>query len=669
MAVKKKVVEIDTQQATTSVKELRQQLKALKDQMLSTTEGTEEYNQAMIEAANIMHTLKEQNEQLNASAMDFGQITGNVIKATGGLVAGLQAAKATMNLFGVENEAVMESLQKMQSLMAITQALPSLEAGAKAFARLGRTIKASTVGLNGFKKALISTGIGAAVVAVGLLVANWDKLSAVINKSAAAAEAAAKALVDNVKASVDALKGMLTDINKMSDETVSNLKEMSWKDLIDATAAEKVGVSATELVQIHNRYIKALNAGNVELARESKQTLDQLLGNNEQTKAAFENFIKIAQNLNDRAKKAAEDAANEEEEKQKQRKDAYAKAQAELEKLSNSYTAVLNEINLYGKTDQEKEIIKLQEDEAKKVSIVEESLKKKLISTEEAESQIAKIHEHYATLVTEVQNREAEERRKKEEEERQARIDQLKEWVTDAEFNYSTQLEQLQSQQDAELAMLEEAHNNMLLEDERYQALKTDILAKYSEERTALEKQEAENRKNIQMSTMNAYLDIADGFGSILGSLADAMDENNKEQFEAAKAFNISAAVINTITGAISAYTGAAGNPGLNAIPVVGPALAMALGITNATAVAAAGAVQIAKLSQTKFGDKGGASGLKATPSSGAVMSMNAPVQYTQDIQGASIEGAIKDSRVYVTEGDISRTQKRVDVAESEARF
>jgi len=41
------------------------------------------------QSAEIMHTLKEQNEELNASAMDFGQITGNAVKATGGLVAGL----------------------------------------------------------------------------------------------------------------------------------------------------------------------------------------------------------------------------------------------------------------------------------------------------------------------------------------------------------------------------------------------------------------------------------------------------------------------------------------------------------------------------------------------------------------------------------------------------
>ena len=46
-----------------------------------------------------------------------------------------------------------------------------------------------------------------------------------------------------------------------------------------------------------------------------------------------------------------------------------------------------------------------------------------------------------------------------------------------------------------------------------------------------------------------------------------------------------------------------------------------------------------------------------------------APVQYTQDVQGASIEGAIQDQRVYVTESDITNTQRKVDVAESEAIF
>ena len=81
------------------------------------------------------------------------------------------------------------------------------------------------------------------------------------------------------------------------------------------------------------------------------------------------------------------------------------------------------------------------------------------------------------------------------------------------------------------------------------------------------------------------------------------------------------------------------------------------------------GIAQIAKIKNTQFGGNGSTSGASASPNAGAVNSVIAPVQYTQDVQGASIEGAIKDTRVYVTEQDISSTQKKVDVAESEARF
>ena len=171
-----RVLTVDTGAAQTSVKGLRNELKRLKDTLLSTEEGTKEYNDVLQQAADIQHTLKEQMEEVNASAMDFGQITGNVVKATGGLVAGLQAAKATMNLFGVENEEVLKSLEKMQNLMAITQAIPALDDGIKAFKRLGIAIKSAAAATGTLGKALMTTGIGLAVAAVAALAANWDKV-------------------------------------------------------------------------------------------------------------------------------------------------------------------------------------------------------------------------------------------------------------------------------------------------------------------------------------------------------------------------------------------------------------------------------------------------------------------------------------------------------------
>jgi hypothetical protein len=173
-----KVVKIDTKPAEESLQDLRKELKETRNVMLNAEQGTEEYNKALVRAAEIQHKLKEQMEEVNASAMDFGQITSNVVKGVGGMVAGFQAAKATMNLFGVENEAVLKSLEKMQNLMAITQALPSIDNGIKAFKRLKIAIQAASAGMSGLKKAIISTGLGALAVALGLIIANFDKISA-----------------------------------------------------------------------------------------------------------------------------------------------------------------------------------------------------------------------------------------------------------------------------------------------------------------------------------------------------------------------------------------------------------------------------------------------------------------------------------------------------------
>lgn len=51
----------------------------------------------------------------------------------------------------------------------------------RGFKQAQRGTRSFTTGLKGMKKALISTGIGALVVALGELVANWDKITAAIN--------------------------------------------------------------------------------------------------------------------------------------------------------------------------------------------------------------------------------------------------------------------------------------------------------------------------------------------------------------------------------------------------------------------------------------------------------------------------------------------------------
>lgn len=223
---KKRVIKLDTNQASKSVKELRNELKELKDTLLSTEEGTSEYNEALAQAAEIQHTLKDQMEEVNASAMDTGQIIGNASKTFAGFTGTIQAVQGALNLMGIESEGVTEAIKTMQSIMAITSGLSAIDDGIKSFKRLGLVIKnsevvmklfgnttkatsaaeqaqsAATKGLAGsmvattasttaasaamkvFRTALISTGIGAIVVAIGLLIANMDKLVNLVNKAA-----------------------------------------------------------------------------------------------------------------------------------------------------------------------------------------------------------------------------------------------------------------------------------------------------------------------------------------------------------------------------------------------------------------------------------------------------------------------------------------------------
>lgn len=140
--------------------------------------------------------------------------------------------------------------------------------------------------------------------------------------------------------------------------------------------------------------------------------------------------------------------------------------------------------------------------------------------------------------------------------------------------------------------------------------------------------------------------------GSIFSQLASQEDTNTKEGFKRQKKFQIAATTMNMLGGIASAWVSAM-SPANDWMTIFGQ---IALGASTSAMILGTGLAQIAKIKNTQFGGGGSTSGASATPSTSAVNSVIAPVQYTQDVQGASIEGAIKDTRVYVTEQDISNT-------------
>lgn len=572
-----KVVKLDTKPAQESLQDLRKELKETRNVMLNAEKGTEEYNKALVRAAEIQHTLKEQMEEVNASAMDFGQITGNIVKATGGMVAGFQAVKATMNLFGIENENIIKSLEKMQNLMAITQAIPSIDNGMKAFKRLGIVIKSATAGLSSFKAALAATGIGLAVLAVAALAANWDKVTAamekwgIINENTKAKLEEQKKKVEELKAELSKLEGDYADWEKANK--VSKLNSDAKK-------------SYDELTESITRYKKQLDIIVEKQKLPENQSRERWEALNQEGLALLEN-IRLLE-----------------------------KQQNEILDNADSYKVL---------TDAEKEYIKTQKE---LVILLASSLQ--YIQPKSLQQELDKKFEGKPLKIP-VTIGEAED-------EDVSAADALREKIVNTVESLRSAFVTPEEQYQQEINALDLALKTKLIKEEEYLKLR-----------------DALNAEQTQKEVLR-YTTAANSIADIFNNLGDLMEEGSEEQ----KAMQIMGATINMISGIVAALSGTfTTHTGIWDI---------ILAATQAAAIATAGATNIAKIAQTnKNNAKSMATGAKSSTS--ALSTVIAPVQYTQDVQGASIEGAIKDSKVYVVESDISNTQHKVDVTEQEARF
>ena len=656
MAVKKKVVEIDTKEAqqqvdkltesmaglnkennaaTTSVKELRQELKAQKDIMLSTEEGTKEYNDALQKAAGIQHTLKDQMEEVNASAMDFGQIAGNVVKATGGIVAGFQAAQATMNLFGIENEAVLQSLEKMQNLMAITQAIPALDDGVKAFKRLGLAIKGATAGMSGLKKALISTGLGALVVALGLIIANFDKISAWLDEITGQ--------TDFLGTVADAVIGGL---NAAWAGLVQTLKAVGNAIVTYVTAPFKsVWAAIQAYTSTNGGFVDKLKAAGAAMKNGFVSDWKDVGNDFKEIGVVSANAYQEGFNKN-RAKRLAKNV-----EEAKEIGDARGKAKADAEEAA--YKKRLSQID----SQQRAEMLALQ---ALGLGYEEYVNQKQALEDKFTQKRIEAIKEILATEkgLTEQEISDLQS-------ELISLQDSLYKKPEKTSGTTTTTTNAPEDEVVSNAKLISEAINAsaLALNDFSDNPAWGNILKNVATLAANWDTLQ-ENIKKGGKDTFSAYAQIAatalSAVAQMMNGLAAEQDTSNKEGFESSKKYQIAGATMSMLAGIASAWASSM-QLMFPANVIIGSALsAMMLGT---------GIAQIAKIKKTQFGGGGSTSGASASPNAGAVNSVIAPVQYTSDIQGASIEGAIKDTRVFVVEQDISSTQKKVDVTESEARF
>ena len=649
MATEKvRVINIDTNPAETSVKELRGELKELRNTLLSTEEGTEEYNQALVKSANIQHTLKEQMEEINASAMDFGQITGNVVKATGGLVAGFQAAQATMNLFGVENETVIKSLEKMQNLMAITQAIPALDDGVKAFKRLSTAISTAAGATSKFSKALISTGLGALAVALGLIITNFDKISAWLDEITGQTDflgTVADAVIGGLNAAWAGLVQTLKVVGSAIVTYVTAPFKSVWAAIQAYTSTEGGFVDKLKAAG------KAMKNGFVsdwkDVGNDFKQ-IGVVSANAYQSGYEKHKAKRLAKNVEDAEKEG----------KKEGKAKGEAKAEAEAEAEEAAYKKRLRNIDKEERT----EMLALQakrlnyEEYVKEKEALEDKFTKKQINalketlanskdlTDLTEQEIADLENQLIDLQDKLVKKPESEKSDGEGGDTQVDVKTKGEEAASALYSLRDALADVAT--DNAWGVI---FNNIGSMAGRFADLAKGI------------KEDGED-------SWSSYIQMAaialNTVGTILSQLASQEDANTKEGFERQKKLQIAATTMNMLGGIASAWISAM-NPANAWMTIWGQ---IALGAATSAMILGTGITQMQKIKSTQFGG-GSVSGSSATPNAGAINSVIAPVQYTQDVQGASIEGAIRDSKQYVAVTEINEVGNRVEVTENEAMF
>ena len=351
---------------TDSVKSFKQQLKEAREQALALAaagkDNTEEYNQAV-------RTIAELNDQMATlgrmvDAADVGNKFQGAVKAASLLASTVQGVASGLTLIGVSGDTAAEAVAKLQAISGVVDALNSFGdaqdyikglitslRGVQA-AEEGVTVATTTAttAQKGLKVALASLGIGAIVLAVGYLIANFDDIKESVKKLIPGlgeagetfdkvkafviglgnavvqyAIAPIKALIDIVKGD---FKGAVEDMKKGFD-VVGNVQSEynnQRKKQADEAAREAAKKRADEL----DGALKIYAANGIEVLSLQKEQLQLRIkqekeGSDEQKKAILDLAVwegqqnkkkadeqkKLADKAAEKAKQAAEKTANE----------------------------------------------------------------------------------------------------------------------------------------------------------------------------------------------------------------------------------------------------------------------------------------------------------------------------------------------------------------------
>ena len=666
--------------------ELKKVWKATADEMEKSKLGEE--------ISNINTQLKEMDASLGNYQRNVGnygeafegvtmKIDGNTasfernIETTRGALDSFDLLEGGLRAIGIEGGIVDKVMSKVDGAMKFTNGLKAVKdtvAGLKTMSLATKATAAETEGLaaaqganaaatntatvatNGFKKALIATGIGAIIVAIGTLIAYWDDLTDLIKGSGDEAEIAAKKVAN-----------LISVLDKMDKDIELSIRI----DEANGATEEEILKKRTESIQQQLKMVQDAMDEETDFTSEHYKTLIEK--QNELYDALKKNTDDWTVYETKKKKEAQEQQIKDAEEFNKRRKEQVT----ELEKFKEQLYQ--NSLNSEDKELRQRELT--YQNDANKLK---EWLNKKYISQEEYTALSTQLDEQY--------NKDRIEIRKKYGDPILESIDLeigKKGELIDADAYLRKNREENEEANQLELENLTkkiEALDNLTNATDAV-GIAMQTLSELDVDGLSSQWSEAFYRVGDTIQKVKeGIIDLNNNTGkagdkwkvygnmavaglgaasSMMNALAEQQDETSEEGFEKQKKLQIASATVSMLQGMLGAFSQSMSAFAFPMGPIIGAAMS--------ALVAATGIMQINQIKKQRFdgGDSGTvASTPSASPSITAVKAMGGPaVNPVTNIEGASTEGTVQESRVWVSETDITDTQKKVRTVESESTY
>lgn len=693
------------------VKPLKKQLREATQELQLARQQFGEYSDEATKAAQKVALIRDEIESANEAAQLFdpGKRFQALTTAASTAAAGIAAVQGAMALFGDESEDVEKALLKVQGALALSQGLSQLKDIGKVGEQLQISFRALTAGVNNFKAALITTGIGALVVAVGLIVAYWEEIKDLVSGTSARIQKQNDLLNEQITTNDENLN-ILESTKQLSvlrgeSEVEINaeiekqllLQQESYKQLIaslelqletektqarQVTLWEKIKVGVASTFGIYAQAYAAADAYNqnteksVELEKKLQEAKEKALGVD----------IKLATQQKedqDKANKAAEEAKKQMEKQMqaeailqearvkmftKQKQEEYAVEQAYAEKVKQLKEAgVKDDGSLEAARQKELQDIR---DKYLKEDLEKEKDFQKQLNEMRMESRLAGIRDENEKarqqILIEFEKRRQEllDNEKLNGEQRIALGLELAQQEQQALAALQLTIDQQQAEYDLADLEREMTQANLSFQiqrdllDQKEALLNEQLQAGLITERAYTEaiRENADARMEIDKKEADAKVENAARVSGLLAGVADLVGKNTA----AGKATAIAATTIDTYLGAQKAYTSQLipGDPSSPIRAALAAALAVAGGIKNVRAI----------VRTPVPGGKG-----SSAPDISATAPGVVPAVPTIGTSPVTALGQVMQNqpplRAYVVESDVTGTQKRVADIERRAGF